>query len=388
MARLKFHEDVEGVEIDLLATYQLASREEASASPALDDVVSLEKMRLIRHLSLETTRSRQPSGAALTVPSLFFIESAPNSTPGAKCRLPGCDRMIQSGDLRLAMYPGMDQGSWGRPNASLYHIVCFEKIADFSRVEFLDRLQPLTRNTFKFRGVNVGGILDGNYLVSGGVERLVLEWKVTHGKWADKRDGLYDESEDKLPADFDSLLRQAGSAVYQGSKIPDGMDRFEYYNLITTLAPNESEGPDDKSEWNLFKEYLDSSAQTLNRPHDLSSMLRRWQNDVCLASEEEDRLNDVEVQLKARHALEEKAIRALKRLPGIPMPNMQISFICSHFRSQDHIEGRKQETSFERARHMGKSSLEGISHSRACWRAQATQKAKRHMNWLFVLLLF
>lgn len=117
MARLKFHEDVEGVEIDLLATYQLASREEASASPALDDVVSLEKMRLIRHLSLETTRSRQPSGAALTVPSLFFIESAPNSTPGAKCRLPGCDRMIQSGDLRLAMYPGMDQGSWGRPNA-------------------------------------------------------------------------------------------------------------------------------------------------------------------------------------------------------------------------------------------------------------------------------
>ncbi|KAJ5467321.1 hypothetical protein N7475_005073 [Penicillium sp. IBT 31633x] len=103
-------------------------------------------------------------------------------------------------------------------------------------------------------------------------------------------------------------------------------DRFEYYNLITTLAPNESEGPDDKSEWNLFKEYLDSSAQALNRPHDLSSMLRRWQNDVCLASEEEDRLN--EVQLKARHALEEKAIRALKRLSGIPMPNMQSSFIC------------------------------------------------------------
>ncbi|OQE08440.1 hypothetical protein PENFLA_c133G03823, partial [Penicillium flavigenum] len=253
MARLESHEDVEDVEIDLLATYLLASWEEAPASPVLDDVVSLEKMRLIRHLGLETTRSRQPSGAAHTVPSLFFIESAPNSTRGAKCRLPSCDRMIQPGDLRLAMYPGMDQGSWGRPNA-----FCFEKIADFSRVEFLDRLQPLTRNTFKFRGVNVGGILDGNYLVSGGVERLVLEWKVTHGKWADKRDGLYDESKDKLPADFDSLLRQAGSAVYQGSKIPDGMDRFEYCNLITTLAPNESGCPDDKSEWNLFKEYLDS----------------------------------------------------------------------------------------------------------------------------------
>jgi hypothetical protein len=117
MARLKSHEDVEGVEIDLPATYHLPSREEAPASPALDDVVSLEKMSLIRHLGLETTRSRQPSGAAHTVPTLFFIESAPNSTRGAKCRLPGCDRMIQPGDLRLAMYPGMDQGSWGRPNA-------------------------------------------------------------------------------------------------------------------------------------------------------------------------------------------------------------------------------------------------------------------------------
>ncbi|KAJ5185673.1 hypothetical protein N7491_006457 [Penicillium cf. griseofulvum] len=316
MARLKSHEDVESVEIDLFAPYQSPSSEEAPASPTLEDVVSLEKMRLIRHIDLETTRSREPS--------LFFIESAPNSTRGAKCRLPGCDRMIQPGDLRFAMYPGMDQGPWGRSNASLYHIVCFEKIADFSRVEFLDRLQPLTRNTFRYRGVKVGGILDGNYLVSGGVERLVLEWKVTHGKWADERDGLYDESEDRLPADFDSLLRQAGSAVYQGSKPPDGMDQFEYCNLLTTLAPNESEGPDDKSEWNLFKEYLDSSAQALNSPHDLSSMLQRWQNDVYLARVEEDRLN--EVQLKAKHALGEKAIRALERLSSILMPNIQSSF--------------------------------------------------------------
>lgn len=128
--------------------------------------------------------------------------------------------------------------------------------------------------------MNVGGILDGNYLVTGGIERLVLEWKVSHGKWADKRDGLYDESKDRLPADFESLLRQAGSAVYQGSKIPDSMDRFEHYNLITTLAPNESDGPDDKSEWNLFNEYLDSSLHMLDNPHDLSSMLRHWQNDV------------------------------------------------------------------------------------------------------------
>ncbi|KAJ5476913.1 hypothetical protein N7475_002642, partial [Penicillium sp. IBT 31633x] len=84
--------------------------------------------------------------------------------------------------------------------------------------------------------------------------------KVTYRKWADKRDGLYNESKDKLPVDLNSLLRQAGSATYQGSKIfPDNIDRFKYYNLITTLAPNKSEGPDDKLEWNLFKEYLNSS---------------------------------------------------------------------------------------------------------------------------------
>lgn len=165
-------------------------------------------------------------------------------------------------------------------SSALYHIDCFEKIADFSRVEFLDRIQPLTRNTLKFRDVKIGSILDGNYLVSGGVERLVLEWKVTHGKWADKRDGLYNESKDKLAPDFDSLLRQAGSALYQGSKAPDGMGQFEYYNLITTLAPNESDGQDDTSEWNLFNEYLDPAAQALDNPHDLSAMLRRWQTDV------------------------------------------------------------------------------------------------------------
>jgi hypothetical protein len=115
---------------------------------------------------------------------------------------------------------------------------------------------------------------------------------------------------------FDSLLRQAGSAVYQGSKIPDGIDRFEYYNLMTTLAPNESGSPDDKSEWNLINEYLDSSAQALDNPHDLSFMLQHWQNYVVssvsstfskgitdsffiwmwLASSKEVKLNEVQMK--------------------------------------------------------------------------------------------
>jgi hypothetical protein len=47
VARLKSHEDVEVVELDVLATNQLSSCEEARAHPVLDDVVSIEKRRLV-----------------------------------------------------------------------------------------------------------------------------------------------------------------------------------------------------------------------------------------------------------------------------------------------------------------------------------------------------
>lgn len=55
---------------------------------------------------------------------------------------------------------------------------------------------------------------------------------------------------------------------------------FEFYNLITTLAPYKTESPDDKSEWNLFNDYLGPSAQALDNPRDLSSMPRHLQSDV------------------------------------------------------------------------------------------------------------
>lgn len=56
----------------------------------------------------------------------------------------------------------------------LYHIRCFESIADFSQ-EFIDRVWPLTRNSWMFRGLAASSVFDANYLVSGGIERLVLE---------------------------------------------------------------------------------------------------------------------------------------------------------------------------------------------------------------------
>jgi hypothetical protein len=125
-------------------------------------------------------------------------------------------------------------------------------------------------------------VLDGNYLVPGGVERLVLEWKVTHGKWIDKRDGVYDESEDekRVHADFFALLRKAGSSEYKQLMKPTGLSFDEYYNLLGPLAPYESDGPHDTEEWNLFDTYLDSTVKALDNPHDLSTMLQRWHDDV------------------------------------------------------------------------------------------------------------
>lgn len=74
VARLKSHEDVDDVELDVLATNQSSSSEDALPDAMLDDVVSLEQKRLFRHLGLETTPSKQPSD---TVPSLFFHRVCP-----------------------------------------------------------------------------------------------------------------------------------------------------------------------------------------------------------------------------------------------------------------------------------------------------------------------
>jgi hypothetical protein len=94
VARLKSYEDVEDIKLNVLAINQLSSSEEAPAYPRRDDAISLEKKRLTRDLGLETTLSRHLFRVAHTVPLLFFIESVPHSTRGAKCRLPNCDRMI------------------------------------------------------------------------------------------------------------------------------------------------------------------------------------------------------------------------------------------------------------------------------------------------------
>ncbi|KAJ5865867.1 hypothetical protein N7534_000420 [Penicillium rubens] len=247
---------------------------------AKPDPLEIER-NLRQHLGLGPNPGDPSADSPPQTQPLFFIEMTPDSRKGAKCKLPTCDENIMSGELRLAMNPAMSSGGWPK-SASLYHIHCFEKLADFTHADFLDRIQPLTRQTWKLRGLNTGSVLDGNYLVPGGVERLVLEWKVTHGKWIDKRDGVCDESEEEkhVYADFLALLHNAGSSKYKQLIMPTGLPHDKYYNLLVTLAPYESNGPDDTEEWNLFDTYLDSTVKAFNNPHDLSTMLQRWHEDV------------------------------------------------------------------------------------------------------------
>jgi hypothetical protein len=104
----------------------------------------------------------------------------------------------------------------------------------------------------------------------------------SNGKWIDKRDGVCDESEKekRVHADFLALLRNAGSSKYKQLVKPAGLPLDEYNNLLVTLAPYESDGPDDTEEWNLFDTYLDSTVKAFNNPHALSTMLQRWHDDV------------------------------------------------------------------------------------------------------------
>ncbi|KAL2216035.1 hypothetical protein M432DRAFT_645900 [Thermoascus aurantiacus ATCC 26904] len=102
------------------------------------------------------------------------------------------------------------------------------------------------------------------------------------------------------------------------------MSDNEYLILLRDLAPHESDGPDDSQEWNLFDSYLNGGEDSLNNPHDLSDMLNDWENDVVLATTDEDKLDAAGKDAKLK--LGEKAIRALKRLSTIPLPLPQISY--------------------------------------------------------------
>lgn len=135
----------------------------------------------------------------------------------------------------------------------------------------------MTRNTFSdLRGLEVVQISGGNYLCDGGAERLILEYKVQRGRWLDRQAGIEQEP---MALAFDNLLRKAGSSNFHFERIP-GMSLHEEHLLLKTLAPFESDGPEDTDEWNLFKKYLpDDDENNLHDRHSLSHMLGMWEAD-------------------------------------------------------------------------------------------------------------
>lgn len=156
-----------------------------------------------------------------------------------------------------------------------YHVECFEKLADFSKKEYLKRLQPLTRSTYALRGIKSTSAMDGNFLLDGGAERLVLQWIHSMEGLLAKRDKIQQKA---LDSDLENLLLKAGSATFSPKK-PKAMSEFEFSNLSDNLAPIESDGPEDREEWNLFDNYLPLSfddPKDLAKRHTLSFMLDYW----------------------------------------------------------------------------------------------------------------
>lgn len=155
-----------------------------------------------------------------------------------------------------------------------YHVRCFEKLADFSKPEWLKRLEPVTRCTFGDRELKATSVADGNYLVDGGAEKLILHWKSSMGRLINERDGL-DHTPDN--PDLVQIIYKAGSASFT-PKRPGGLDDLECDRLLGSLAPIESDGPGDTDEWNLIEECslgfddLDDLKQT----DSLSLMLKKW----------------------------------------------------------------------------------------------------------------
>jgi hypothetical protein len=163
-----------------------------------------------------------------------------------------------------------------------YHISCFETIADFSQLAFVDRVQPVTRDTWQVRNLKATSILDGNFLMDAGAERLLLEWKKTVISLIDHRDARAGTPETLEPDSFDDLLANAGSSKFVPRAIADLSD-FDYDIFRTTLAPFERDGPGDNDEWNLFEQYLavrDGQEGALDYQHSLSETLNAWKRDV------------------------------------------------------------------------------------------------------------
>lgn len=174
--------------------------------------------------------------------------------------------------------------------SAYYHIHCFEKIADFQQTAFLDRLYPVTRSNWRLRGLSPISVMDGKYMVPGGIELLVEEWKSTRRMWIDKRDRVYDENKEQSDA---ALLYKTGSVEHQVEEMPPSMSAAEH--------PSENDGHGDTKELDLFDIYLDPSEEGFNNPHGLSAMLYSFLFDTVSSSNYNSHAIDTDIHSTLQH---------------------------------------------------------------------------------------
>ncbi|TQS34438.1 hypothetical protein Golomagni_05180 [Golovinomyces magnicellulatus] len=323
------------------------------------DVKNLQRAALRRHLGLESSlrdpgQDRNSATKKEVPPVSIIIERTPGPNKSEKCALFGCLYGFTADQYRTAITPAMSKNAV--QNVDLYHVSCFEKIADLSDSALLNCIEPYTRQS-NFNKPEV------EYVCAGGVERLVLEWKTrelrlialknknaeTDQNYGDENATDYDENEDEeeeededeeeeAEADeeiysqaalkcqhsperlLNDLLYNAGSSHFKPYDLVPGMERQQYFLLLKSLAPWESDGPDDKDEWNLFNTFLGPDESNKTSTSDrvkLSAVLDKWKRWRDLALTPDDLLSHESLQEKA--SIGEKGCRAIRRLSVIPI---------------------------------------------------------------------
>lgn len=126
-------------------------------------------------------------------------------------------------------------------------------------------------------------MMDGFYLLDAGAERLILQWIFVMRKLIAKLDGT-DGPKPQDPIVHD-LWYKSGSAKFTDAEKPEGMSQFEFRKLQTTLAPVESDGPEDDDEWKFFDMFMtiqEDDEKYEEGKTTLGSMLKSWR--VCSVS--------------------------------------------------------------------------------------------------------
>src|SRR5436190_12574473 len=84
----------------------------ASSSCESEEDVSQETKRLRCHLGLGESPGMPFSSIPPECVPLFFIECAPDTNNGARCKIPSCPDRIESGQYRVARNHGMGGPAW------------------------------------------------------------------------------------------------------------------------------------------------------------------------------------------------------------------------------------------------------------------------------------